>query len=93
MFLALAPQRVFSWGFFMPMDIAKRDYMAGPAQHTDAIAAAATKFTGCAICGGSAVANFVAENHDFIVGLSGIVGMIIAVAGFAWQVWIGRRKP
>lgn len=55
-------------------------------------AAAATTKLGCTICGGSVIASWVAENHDLLVGVSALVGISVAVGGFALQVLQAWKK-
>ena len=58
--------------------------------HTDA--AALTAKIGCTICGGSVVASWVAENSELLVGVSGLIGIAVAVGGFALQLWQAYKK-
>ena len=58
--------------------------------HTDV--AALTAKAGCAICGGSVVASWVAENSDFLVGVSGLIGILVAIGGFSLQLWQAWKK-
>jgi hypothetical protein len=51
-----------------------------------------TTKTGCAICGGSVVASWVAENNELIIGVSGIVGIVVAVVGLWFQYRRDRRE-
>lgn len=66
--------------------------MANPAQSAMETAAPTITKVGCAVCVGSPILRFIAENSELITGLSGIAGIICAFVGIYYQRKSGKRK-